>query len=137
MRATYGDLQLGAVNSTRFTWGRTLTLNRAGVGVGFQWNCNFSEILFRCNSQAECAYLSGLVTAGTAVQGNDLAVYNDDGTFTDHVAFSGGSPRSGSSSPAGAPSDSPPSAPWRRRPTASTTWPATTSTSRRGRATPT
>ena len=91
MRATYGGLQLGAVNSTRFTWGRTLTVNRAGVGVGFQWTANFSEVLFRCRSQAECTYLSDLVSTATAVQELDLAVYNDDGTFSDHVAFSGGS----------------------------------------------
>ena len=88
MRAYYGGLPLGAVNSTRFTWGRTLTLNRAGVGIGFQWNCNFGEVLFRCSSQAECAYLSGLVSSNTASQEMDLIVYNDDGSRTDHAAVS-------------------------------------------------
>ena len=88
MRAFYGGLPLGAVNSTRFTWGRTLTTNRAGVGVGFAWTCAFGEVLFRCTSQAECAYLSGLVTGGTANQELDLIVYNDDGSRTDHATVS-------------------------------------------------
>lgn len=88
MRAYYGGLPLGAVNSARFTWGRTLTLNRAGIGIGFQWSANFGEVLFRCSSQAECAYLSGLVTDGTAAQENDLVVFNDDGSATDHEARS-------------------------------------------------
>ena len=88
MRVLYGGVQIGEVNGARFTWGRTLTRNRAGVGLGFAYQANFSDVVVRSRSQAECAARMAAGGAALAAQENDLVVQLDDGSASDNAVLS-------------------------------------------------
>ena len=89
MRVTYGGIQLGETNAARFTWARTLLRNKAGIGYGFEYAINFSEILIRSTSQSDCRFKMSLAGAALAAQEGDLIVWNDDNTPSDNAALSG------------------------------------------------
>jgi hypothetical protein len=87
MLVTYGGTQLGDIGATRFTWQRALLRNNAGIGYGFQYVANFSEIFFRCASQDECRARMGAIGLATSQENQDLIVWNFDGTPSDNAVL--------------------------------------------------
>ena len=89
MRVLYGGVQIGEVNSARFTWGRSLLRNRAGIGYGFRYQVNFGDVIIRTTSQLNCALKMAAGGAALAQQEGDLIVQNDDGSASDNSVLSG------------------------------------------------
>lgn len=88
MLVTYGGTQLGDVGATRFTWGRSLLVNKADIGYGFKVVANFPEVFFRCANYSDCLRRMANIEAATGSPGGDLIVRDLEGNMTTNAVNS-------------------------------------------------
>ena len=78
MRLLYSGVQLADVNGAKFTWGRTLQRNAAGIGVGLLWRVAVEQAVVRVNGQADADARIAAAEAVLSVEGGDLVFQRDD-----------------------------------------------------------
>lgn len=77
-----GTTALGDINWAKVRWGRELTRNDAGIGLGFLYTVTCSEIGFQSTSQAASVGLMNKITNALAnpFENGNLLFLNDDGS---------------------------------------------------------
>jgi hypothetical protein len=87
----FGSVALSDVNGAKFTWGRQLVRNAAGIGVGLLWRVQVERAVTRVNGQIDADARITAAQAALALQDQDLIFYRDDAAASAKSVLSAGS----------------------------------------------